>query len=143
MRRYLSVATTTSRNLRVQQSEDPYVEINGRRHHAAASPETAHDDAIAIGLMCKPPRPGITKTRLAATIGADFAAELSECFLRDVAQLIAGLEVSCRVQGYGLYTPVDAAAEIRALLPASFRLAPQEGNDFSAVVHHAVAGLLE
>jgi hypothetical protein len=109
----------------------------------AAAPEKPSDDAIAIGLMCKPPRPGVTKTRLAATIGAELAAALSECFLRDVALLIAGLESSHRVQGFGLYTPVDAAAEIRALLPASFKLAPQQGSDFCTVVHRAVAGLLE
>lgn len=101
------------------------------------------EDAIAIGLMCKAPRPGVTKTRLAATIGDKSAAALSECFLRDVAALIAGLEASHGVRGYGLYAPKDAAAEIEALLPASFRLAPQQGSDFSSVVHGAVAGLLE
>lgn len=109
----------------------------------AAAPGKPRDGAIAIGLMCKPPRPGVTKTRLAATVGAELAAALSECFLRDVALLIAGLESSHRVRGFGLYTPVDAAEEIRALLPASFMLAPQQGSDFSAVVHRAVAGLLK
>ncbi|NUJ81353.1 TIGR04282 family arsenosugar biosynthesis glycosyltransferase [Methylocystis sp. FS] len=108
----------------------------------ATSPQATHD-AIAVGLMCKPPRPGLTKTRLATRVGAVLAAELSECFLRDVARLIASLEVSDRVQGFGLYTPADAAAEIRALLPASFRLAPQQGADFCVVVHRAIAGLLE
>lgn len=110
---------------------------------AVAPLESPQDNAIAIGLMCKPPRPGVTKTRLAATVGAELAAALSECFLRDVAGLIAGLEASHRVQGYGLYAPADAAAEIAALLPASFWLAPQQGNDFSSVVHGAIAGLLE
>lgn len=108
-----------------------------------ASPERPQDDVIAIGLMCKAPRPGVTKTRLAATVGAKLAAALSECFLRDVAELIRRLEASHRVQGYGLYAPADAAAEITALLPASFRLAPQQGSDFSSVVHGAIAGLLE
>lgn len=109
----------------------------------AASSEWPHNDLIAVGVMCKPPRPGVTKTRLAATIGAESAAALSECFLRDVARLIGGLEASHGIEGFGVYTPADAAAEVRALLPASFRLAAQQGADFSAVVHHAVAGLLE
>ncbi|MBI3705048.1 MAG: hypothetical protein HY244_14675 [Rhizobiales bacterium] len=42
----------------------------------------------AIGIMCKVPQPGYTKTRLAASLGATAAAELSTCFLRDVAAAI-------------------------------------------------------
>ena len=100
-------------------------------------------EAIAVGLMCKAPRPGHAKTRLGRTIGADFAALLSECFLRDVAKIIETLQSSHNLQGYGLYAPIDAAAEIAALLPRSFRLVPQHGDDFSSIVHGAIASLLE
>ena len=41
--------------------------------------------SAAIGIICKAPRPGASKTRLAAAIGAEAACELSACFLRDVA----------------------------------------------------------
>lgn len=100
-------------------------------------------EAIAVGLMCKAPRPGHAKTRLGHTIGADAAAALSECFLRDVAKIIESLQPSHNLQGYGLYAPIDAAAEIAALLPCSFRLVPQQGDDFSSIVHGAIASLLE
>lgn len=105
--------------------------------------ERRDNEIVAVGLMCKPPRPGVTKTRLAATIGPELAAALSECFLRDVARLIDDLEARHRIRGFGVYTPADAAAEIRTLLPASFELVPQQGADFSAVVHRAVDVLLE
>ena len=42
----------------------------------------------ALGIMCKAPRPGGAKTRLARAIGAIAASELSACFLRDVAAAI-------------------------------------------------------
>lgn len=100
-------------------------------------------ETIAVGLMCKAPRAGQVKTRLGRTIGADLAATLSECFLRDVGQIIENLEASHNLTGYGLYTPVDAAAEVAALLPRSFCLFPQHGDDFSSVVHSAIAALLE
>ncbi|MFY8144777.1 MAG: hypothetical protein ACOVMT_13060 [Caulobacter sp.] len=41
---------------------------------------------IGLGLMCKPPRPGVTKTRLAAAIGPEAAATLSQAFLEDCAR---------------------------------------------------------
>jgi rSAM/selenodomain-associated transferase 1 len=100
-------------------------------------------EAIAVGLMCKAPRPGHAKTRLGHTIGADLAAALSESFLRDVATIIESLQSTHNLQGYGLYAPIDAAAEISALLPRSFCLVPQQGVDFSSIVHGAIANLLE
>ena len=40
---------------------------------------------IGLGLMCKPPRPGATKTRLARSVGSAQAARLSRAFLIDCA----------------------------------------------------------
>lgn len=97
--------------------------------------------AVAVGIMCKPPRPGLTKTRLAAVVGATAAARLSAAFLADVAAAVEASQNEGTV-GWGLYMPRDAEAELRALLPSSFRFAPQLGADFSSVVHRAVADLL-
>jgi glycosyltransferase A (GT-A) superfamily protein (DUF2064 family) len=36
----------------------------------------------ALGIMCKAPRPGTTKTRLAAVVGSEQAALMAACFLR-------------------------------------------------------------
>jgi rSAM/selenodomain-associated transferase 1 len=42
-----------------------------------------------FGLMCKPPLPGLSKTRLAAAIGDDEAARLAAAFLADSAELLS------------------------------------------------------
>lgn len=50
------------------------------------APLTMTEAMIGLGLMCKPPRPGVTKTRLAAAIGPEAAATLSQAFLEDCAR---------------------------------------------------------
>lgn len=96
----------------------------------------------ALGIMCKAPRPGSTKTRLASVIGADRAAALSGCFLGDVAAAITAMPEALGCQGYGVYAPEGADAELRRLLPASFRLLLQEGADFGNVLAMAARTLL-
>lgn len=109
--------------------------------------------AIAVGIMCKPPRPGLSKTRLTPAVGPEAAARLSAAFLADVGDSIARAMVEAagtpmdgegagRVQGWGVYTPADAEREVRTLLPASFRFAVQHGETFDAVVGNAIADLL-
>ena len=57
----------------------------------------------AIGIICKAPLPGRSKTRLASAIGADAASQLSACFLRDVATAIDGVPEGLGRRGYGVY----------------------------------------
>lgn len=90
----------------------------------------------ALGIMCKAPRPGVTKTRLARVVGPDRAAALSGCFLRDVADAILAVPEALGRRGYGVYAPAGTEAELRALLPESFGLMLQEGADLG----HALAG---
>lgn len=97
---------------------------------------------IAIGVMCKPPRIGVSKTRLAAQVGPELAARLSAAFLQDVA---AGIEETRRhhnIRPYALYRPADAGEELRRLLPASFTLVPQHGADLGAAMRTAILELL-
>ena len=98
--------------------------------------------SAAIGIMCKAPRPGQTKTRLAATIGGEQAASLSACFLHDVAAAIESVAESLRCEGYGVYTPAGAEADLRRIFPPSFRLLLQSNADFGNVLHGAVSDLL-
>lgn len=97
--------------------------------------------AIAVGVMCKAPRPGFTKTRLAATFGDEFAAALSGCFLRDTGTLIDRLAAPLGLCPFGVYTPIDAKAEVGELLPRSFSLTPQTGSDFADLMQDAFADL--
>lgn len=97
---------------------------------------------IALGIMCKAPRPGRTKTRLASLVGANDAATLSACFLQDVARTIDELAAVPAVSGYGVYMPAGGEDELRALLPRSFDLLLQEGEDFGFVLRSAAQALL-
>lgn len=98
--------------------------------------------SAAIGIMCKAPRPGGTKTRLAATIGAEAAARLSACFLRDVAAAIEAVPEPLGRKGYGVYAPAGAEDELRQVLPRSFGLLLQVDADFGNVLHGATFDLL-
>jgi len=96
----------------------------------------------AIGIMCKAPRPGRAKTRLAATIGVEAAAKLSACFLRDVAAAIEAVPEGLACRGYGVYAPAGAEPELRAILPPSFGLLLQADAEFGNVLHGAAHDLL-
>ena len=98
--------------------------------------------SAAIGIMCKAPRPGQTKTRLAAIVGAEAAAELSACFLRDVAAAIEAVPAAVGRTGYGVYAPAGAEGELRRLLPPSFGLLLQADAEFGNVLHGAMHALL-
>lgn len=96
----------------------------------------------AIGIMCKAPQAGRSKTRLAAHIGAQGAAGLSACFLRDVAAAIESVPEALGRKGYGVYAPAGADGELRRLFPASFDLLLQVDSNFGNVLHGAMRELL-
>jgi len=98
--------------------------------------------AAAIGIMCKAPRPGQTKTRLAAMIGADAAAALSACFLRDIAATIEELPARLRCKGYGVYAPAGTEPELRRIFPSSFGLLLQADSEFGNLLYGATRDFL-
>ena len=92
--------------------------------------------------MCKAPRPGHTKTRLAAEIGAAAAARLSACFLRDLAAAIECVPERLGRTGYGVYAPAGSEADLRPLFPPAFKLLLQVDAEFGNVLHGAMGALL-
>ncbi len=92
--------------------------------------------------MCKAPRPGHSKTRLATAIGAVAASELSACFLRDVAAAIDAVPETLGRRGYGVYAPAGTEQLLRNLFPSHFGLLLQAGDDFGDVLFGAARGLL-
>ena len=96
----------------------------------------------AIGIICKAPQPGRSKTRLAAAIGVAAASELSACFLRDVAAAIEAVPKALGRRGYGVYAPAGAEHIMRQLLPAEFGLLLQAGDDLGHVLIGAARALL-
>ena len=97
----------------------------------------------AIGIICKAPLPGRSKTRLASAIGADAASQLSACFLRDVATAIDAVPEGLGRRGYGVYAPAGTEQIMRELLPANFGLLLQTGDDLGSVLFGATLGLLD
>ncbi len=96
----------------------------------------------AIGIICKAPQSGRSKTRLATAIGAGAASELSACFLRDVAAAIEAVPGVLGIRGYGVYAPAGAEHIMRQLLPAGFGLLLQAGDDLGYVLSGAARALL-
>jgi rSAM/selenodomain-associated transferase 1 len=84
----------------------------------------------ALAVMAKAPRPGKVKTRLSPPLTSEQAAALNICFLRDTTRSIA--EVAATGDAYGLvcYTPVSDEGLFDGLLPESFALIAQRGNEF-------------
>jgi uncharacterized protein len=98
--------------------------------------------AAAIGIICKAPQPGRAKTRLATAVGEVAASELSACFLRDVAAAIEAVPEALDRRGYGVYAPAGAEHIMRELLPATFGLLLQVGDDLGNVLFGATRDLL-
>jgi uncharacterized protein len=99
-------------------------------------------NVAAIGIICKAPQPGHSKTRLATAIGAVAASGLSACFLRDVAAAIEAVPEALGRRGYGVYAPAGAEHVMRQLLPAAFELLLQAGDDLGHVLFGAASALL-
>ena len=85
----------------------------------------------AFGLMCKPPRPGVSKTRLAAAVGAGRAAALARAFLLDSADLLRFLAPRYAATLTAFHAPADAGEEMAPLLPG-WDMRPQPEGDLGA-----------
>ncbi len=75
-------------------------------------------------------------------IGAELAAKLSECFLRDVASAIEEVPEDLARKGYGVYAPAGAETELRRILPLSFDLLMKTDAQFQHVLYGATRDLL-
>ncbi len=97
---------------------------------------------IAVGIFCKTPAAGLSKTRLSPPLRPEDCSALSACFIRDLAATMHTLSLDGDAVPYAVYTPVGTEPALRALLPSSFRLLPQCDGDFGTRLLHATVGLL-
>ena len=104
---------------------------------------TKHMSTVAVGIMCKTPFPGQSKTRLSPPLQPHECAELSACFIRDLSRTIDTLAGRGDVTGYAVYTPVGSEDALRRLLPAGFKLMPQIEGALDARLIRATADLLD
>jgi uncharacterized protein len=94
---------------------------------------------VTLLVVAKAPVPGRAKTRLAATVGDQIAAEIAAAALLDTLEAVAATPVVTRV--VALTGELDAAAdadEIRRRL-TSFSVIGQRGNDFGERLANAHA----
>lgn len=97
---------------------------------------------VAVAMVCKTPIAGQSKTRLSPPLRLEDCAQLSACFIRDVASTIHSLSAAGGVTGYAVYAPTGSEPALRPLLPEGFRLLPQSGGDLGDRLIHATADLL-
>ena len=96
----------------------------------------------AIGIICKTPRPGTSKTRLVPLLGPDGAAELAGSFLSDIADVIQSLPAAIGCRAYAIYAPEGSEAELRRHLPLSFGLVCRRDATLGVVLLSATEHLL-
>jgi rSAM/selenodomain-associated transferase 1 len=99
--------------------------------------------SVAIGIFCKTPSAGRSKTRLSPPLRPDECGRLSACFIRDLAATIHGLSLDGTVAPYAVFTPAGTDGPLRDLLPAGFRLLLQCEADFGARLLQATIDLLD
>src|ERR1041384_1194048 len=98
---------------------------------------------IAIGIFCKTPAPGQSKTRLSPPLRPEECAAISACFIRDLSVTIAELAAAGVSTGYAVYTPRGSESALRALLPDHFELTPQCNGGFGERLLQGAKDLLD
>ncbi|MBK7582950.1 MAG: TIGR04282 family arsenosugar biosynthesis glycosyltransferase [Myxococcales bacterium] len=95
--------------------------------------------SATVAIMARAPRPGSCKTRLAARIGDERAAELYRAMLLDTLDAYAALPFQRRVV---LAAPEhDGVAAVRALVPAEWTVESQVGADLGSRLAHGRTAL--
>lgn len=86
---------------------------------------------VTVLVVAKAPVPGLAKTRLAADVGVDVAAEVAAAALLDTLDVVADVPVSRRVVALtGDLDAAVAAAALRSRL-RDFVVVPQRGDGFA------------
>jgi rSAM/selenodomain-associated transferase 1 len=98
---------------------------------------------IAIALVCKTPAIGRGKSRLWPLLGQSRTAQLSACFIRDVAETLAALPATLSRQCYALFSPAGTEAVLRELLTSDWQLIPREADDVGQVLEASLKVLLQ
>lgn len=78
--------------------------------------------SVAVGIVCKTPAAGRSKTRLSPPLRPEECAVLSACFIRDLAETVHAVSLDGRAVPYAIYTPAGSEDALRTLLPEGFRL---------------------
>lgn len=95
--------------------------------------------AVAVLVVAKAPVPGQAKTRLAATLGAQVAADIAAAALLDTLDAVAATPAAARIVALiGDLDRASAGRELRRRL-TGFTVIDQRGEDFAQRLVHAHA----
>jgi rSAM/selenodomain-associated transferase 1 len=97
----------------------------------------------AIAIVCKTPAIGRGKSRLWPLLGQVRSAQLSACFIRDVAETLTALPATLSRQCYALFSPAGTEAALRELLTPGWQLIPREADDVGQVLEASSKALLQ
>lgn len=100
-------------------------------------------DTVAVGIICKTPLPGRSKTRLSPPLRPEECAAISACFIRDLSRTIGLATRESGATGYGVYTPRGSESTLQRLLPSTFALVPQAEGHFGTRLHQGICDLLQ
>ncbi|MET0193643.1 MAG: TIGR04282 family arsenosugar biosynthesis glycosyltransferase [Hyphomicrobiaceae bacterium] len=98
---------------------------------------------VGVGIFCKTPAAGFSKTRLSPPLRPEECGTLSACFIRDLATTMHALSLEGGATPYAVYTPAGTEDRLRALLPPGFRLLLQCEGDFGTRLWRATTDLLD
>lgn len=100
------------------------------------------DRGAAISIVCKTPGVGRGKSRLHPVLGEARVAELSACFIRDIAETLDGLGGACAGPRIAIYSPAGSEHALRPLLPPRWRLFFQQAATIGEVLHASTSTFL-
>lgn len=96
----------------------------------------------AIAIVCKTPAVGRGKSRLWPLLGRERTAQLSACFIRDLAETLTALSITSPRQCYALYSPAGSEATLRQLLSPDWELIPYQADNVGQVLEDSLRALL-
>lgn len=96
----------------------------------------------AIAIVCKTPGVGGGKSRLRPLLGADRVAQLSACFIRDIAAMLDGLAPEISGSRIAIYSPAGSEDALRPLLPTHWQLHFQQAATIGEVLHASTTAFL-
>ncbi len=104
--------------------------------------EAPEPSRIAFGIMCKAPINGASKTRLCPPLTPTEAAQLSRCFIADLASALDSVPAEADGCGIAVYTPAGEESAFEGLLPQRFGMLLQRGADLGERLLGATEDLL-
>ena len=97
----------------------------------------------AVGIICKTPRPGFSKTRLVPLLGEAAAADLAGVFLQDTAAGIESVPSAIGCRGYAVFAPEGSEQRLSGYMPPSFGLVCRTSTNLGLVLTDATRHFLD